>query len=164
MELKSLAKMDWLCVWMPGNECLSNWGFIIKVLEVTISLLAFKCSCKIPAQRALKSCIHGNPYALHAVFYVQLSLYLNTYLANPCLGDTTMPCLIKILLFFFSLLVYVSQKVTVNYVIYGEVTKFFRICLLYLWCEEGAFLTSKILPFSEVLWHHSVTKEITLCI
>jgi hypothetical protein len=40
--------IDYVCKW-PGNACFSYYWFPAKVLEITISLFAFKYSFKIPA-------------------------------------------------------------------------------------------------------------------
>lgn len=75
--------------------------------------------------------------------FVQLSLYLNPSLANKCLGDMITSCLIKILVFFLSLLIYVFLKITISSFAYGEVTMVLRMCLLHLWCEMSPFLNPK---------------------
>lgn len=116
----------------PAGLLQRSWKLLHHHLLLNIVV---KLQCKEPSNPWKPLCTSG-------CFYVQLSLFLNSYL-----GNMIMSCLIKVLVFFFSLLIYVFLKITISYVAYGEVTMVLRMCLLHLWCEMSSFLNPKSFHF-----------------
>lgn len=136
--------IDYVCEYLrmsispPAGLLQRSWKLLYNLLLLNIVV---KLQCKEPS----------NQTYMETLLYFRLFLCpivsLPKFLSNTCLGDMIMSCLIKIFIFFFSLLIYVFPKKTISYVVYGEATMVLRKCLLHLWCKMNPFLNPKRFHF-----------------
>lgn len=127
--------IDYVCECLGMRSLQRFWKLLHCYLLLNIVVIF---QCKEPSNQTYMETL-----MYFKLSVVQFSLYLNPSLANTCLGDMITSCLIKILVFFLSLLIYVFLKITISSFAYGEVTMVLRMCLLHLWCEMSPFLNPK---------------------